>query len=317
MPILSTLGVGGLQPNLRLAQALDQALLVMLSDMATIRNWSTAGISAITDLGSINFSGSNTSRVRLAGLGGRDAFQPTAAEDTDEPETLLTDASVDISVARASLVRLISDLATFTGFDSDINPESLSADMLASYESYFNGLVGTTIAGSVTNVGNPGLAMTVDDFYDAVAAVELLAVPGPYFMLLHNKQYSDFAQSLRAEAGAVALKTADSTMLDLVGPGLKGDFLGVSIFTSNAVTVGVGPAYEGALFGSGAVGFKTGSPDARSYLGAGTVVQTNDGAITVEISRDSSSALTEITGNSYCGMSIIEQGRICGITTAI
>lgn len=310
MPILST----NLVPDLRLAAALDQALLVMLTDMASIRNWSTGGAAAINDLGSINSSGSNTSRIRLAGLGGRNPFVDTAAEDTEVAETVLTDASVDIAVVRAALLRNISDLATLTGFSQDIDPESLAADMGNSYETYFNGLVGTAVATATTTVGTTTVDMSVDDFMDATTALELAAVPGPYFCLLHPRQYADFVESLRAEAGAMQFKAAESSVMDLVGPGLKGSFLGVSIFTSTFVTSTAADRL-GAMFGAGALGYKTGSPDARSYLGAGTVVQTNDGSITVEITRNSSAAITEIVGNSYCGLSVIEQGRLVGIQT--
>lgn len=309
MPILST----NLVPDLRLAAALDQALLVMLTDMATIRNWSSAGRAAIANLGNINSSGSTTSRIRLAGLGGRNAFVDTAAEDTAVAETALTDASVDIAVVRSALVRQISDLATLTGFSADIDPESLANDMGMSFESYFNGLVGTAAATAVTNVGTAA-AMSVNDWYDAMAQLELNAVPGPYYCLMHNAQYSAFQSSLRSEAGAVSFRAADSSMLDLVGPGLKGDFLGVSIFTSNSVTQAAGKK-EGCMFGAGAFGYKTGAPDARSFLGAGDVVQTQDGSITVEIAREPGSALTKIVGNAYCGLSVIEQDRLVGLVT--
>ena len=314
MPILSTAGAGGLQPDLRLAVALDQALLVILTDMATIRNWSVAGTPAISQLGSINNSGSNTSRIRYAGLGGANPFVDTAAEDTAVAETLLTDASVDIAVVRSALRRQISDLATFTGFNQDITPESLAADMGASYESYFNGLVGDAVESATNTVGVTATAMTVDTWYLAMADLESRAVPGPYYALLHPVTFSQFVDSLRGEAGAVQFKAADSSMLDLVGPGLKGEFLGVSIFTSTDVNETGGDKFSG-MFGSYAMGYKTGSPDARSYLGAGAAVQTNDGSITVEISREPNSALTNIVGNAYCGLSVLEQDRLCGIVS--
>lgn len=311
MPILST----NLTPDLRLAAALDQALLVMLTDMATIRNWSNAGSMAVNNYGSINSSGATTSRIRLAGLGGRNPFVDTAAEDTDITETVFTDASVDIAVVRSALLRNISDLATLTGFAQDIDPLSLAQDLGMSFETYFNGLVGAAVATAATTVGAAGVDFSMDNWYDATYVLELNSVPGPYFALLHPRQYADMVESLRAEAGAVSLITAATPeVMSLTGPGIKGSFLGVSIFTSSHVTESGGDKY-GAMFGTGALGYKTGSPDARSYLGAGTVVQTNDGSITVEISRNPSAALTEVVGNAYCGLSVIEQGRMVGIVT--
>ena len=61
MPILHS----GLETDLRLAAALDQGLLVSLTDMATIRN--VPG--AIDFHGSVNGTGSDTGRLRFVGLG--------------------------------------------------------------------------------------------------------------------------------------------------------------------------------------------------------------------------------------------------------
>ena len=52
----------GLETDLRLAQALDVSLQVQLHDMASIRN-----TGAIQFRGTVNGSGSDTSRQRLVG----------------------------------------------------------------------------------------------------------------------------------------------------------------------------------------------------------------------------------------------------------
>ena len=262
MPILHS----GLETDLRLATALDQALLISLTDMAWI---GAPELGAIRDLGFVNGTGSDTARVRFAGLNGADHFAATAAEDTDASETALTDASADIAVARAALVRNIGDLALGTGFADDISAERLAADMVFSYRGYYNSLVATAIATASTDVGTSTVDMSVDDFYDAVFQLELSSVPGPYYCMLHPRQFADFQESLRAEGGATQFSPATQEMLKIAGQGLAGSFAGVNIFLSSDVS-SAGGNRHGAMWGQGALAHKRMIPNPP--VGAGTAV---------------------------------------------
>jgi hypothetical protein len=304
VPILHS----NLETDLRLAVTLDQNLLVTLTDQASIRR--VPG--AISFLGSVSGTGSDTSRLRFTGLGGADPFVATAAENTDVTDTVPSHTSVDIAVVRAALRRDISDLAITTGFSQDLDPARLAGDMAASLESYFNSLIATQIATAATDVGASGVDMSVDDFYDAVFTLEQASAPGPYFAMLAPVQVTDFQSSLRSESGAVSLSPATQEMLRIAGQGLVGEFMGVSIFKSSDVTDSGGNRH-GAMWGAGALGYKIAVVNPTNGAGSAVVVRQDE--LVVEITRDASAATTEITGNAYVGAGLLEQARIVGIVT--
>ena len=305
MPILHT----GLESDLRLGEALDQALLVSLTDMAWI---GAPELGAIRDLGFVNGTGSDTARVRFAGLNGAAHFAATAAADPAESEEALTSANASIAVARAALVRNIGDLALGTGFADDISAERLAADMVASYRGYYNGLVATAIATASTDVGTSTVDMSVDDFYDAIFQLELSSVPGPYYCMLHPRQFADFQESLRAEGGATQISPATQEMLKIAGQGFAGSFAGVNVFLSSDVS-SAGGNRHGAMWGQGALAHKRMIPNPP--VGAGTAVAVRMDELLVEITRDASKGVTEVAGNAYVGVGLIEQARIVGIVT--
>jgi len=310
VPILHS----NLETDLRLAVCLDQNLLVSLTDQASIRR--VPG--AINFLGSVSGTGSDTSRLRFTGLGGADPFVATAAENTDVGDTVPTHTAVDIAVVRAALRRDISDLAITTGFAQDLDPARLAGDMAASLESYFNSLIATQIALAGTDVGLAAAAMTVDDFYDGVffleggSAAGGAGAPGPFTAMLAPVQISNFQNSLRSESGAVSLSPATQDMLSIAGQGLVGEFMGVRLFKSTYVTSG-GGSRHGAMWGAGALGYKIAV--VTPQIGAGSAVVVRQDELVVEITRDASSATTEVVGNAYLGCAILEQARICGVVT--
>lgn len=306
MPILHS----NLETDLRLAVALDQALLVTLTDMASIRN--VPG--AIDFHGTVNGAGSDTTRLRYASLGGADHMVVTAAENTPVAETALTDTSVDIAVVRTALVRNIGDIAVATGYAQDIDPQRLAIDMVASYDGYFNDIFATAIATASTNVGTSTVDMSHDDFQDAIYTLELASVPGPYFCALHPRQFADWQESLRAEGGATGFSPATAEMLKIRGQGYAGEFNGVSIFLMSDIST-AGGNREGGMWGAGAFGYKTAIVDSRSMIGAGSSLAVRMDEVYVEITRDASAALTEIVGNAWVGLALKEQARVVGIVT--
>ena len=305
MPILHA----NLETDLRLAAQLDQALMITLTDMATIRN-----TGAIDFHGTVNGTGSDTSRLRYVSLGGSDHFVATLAEDTEVAETAITDTSVDISVTRAALVRNIGDMATATGYAQDLDAMTLATDMVASYDGYFNGLFTAAGATASTTVGSTGVDMSHSDFMDAVFSLELASVPGPFYAVLHPRQLADWQESLRAEGGATQFMAATAEMLAIKGQGFVGTHSGVEIWKLSDVAESGGDK-QGFAFGAGAFGYKVAIIDQRSMLGAGSAVAVRVDEILVEIARDSSKAITEIVGNAWVGVSLKEQARVCGIVT--
>jgi len=133
MPITNASLVG----DLRLATILDAMIRVILHDSGSIRQ--VAG--AVDFEGSVNGSGSDTSRLPFAGLDGYDTFTATGAEDTELTETPLHTTHVDIAVARVGMLRGLTDLANLTGPDGNIDPQRLANSMVDEFDRYYMQLI--------------------------------------------------------------------------------------------------------------------------------------------------------------------------------
>lgn len=302
MPITNA----ALIPDLRLATALDAALRVILHDEASLR---TTG--SILNLGSINGTGAAASTIRYAGLDGFDPFQNAGGEVAPVAETAFATTSAQIAVERAALRRDISDLAVMTGLANDVDPARLAQSMVGGYEQYFNILAALAVGSLTTSVGAAGVDMTVDDFYDAMFALEIASVPGPYWCLLSPDQIANFQESLRAEGGAAQYMPATAEMLQIKGQGYAGNFLGVDIFKSDKVFVdGAGDAH-GGMWGLGCMAYKTGTV----VNPTGGFVTSPGSEIVVEFERNANEATTEIVGHGYLGLSVIEDARGVQIVT--
>ncbi len=296
----------GMETDLRLATALDAALGITLNDLASIRN-----TGAIQFAGTVNGTGSDTSRQRLADLGQDHMGAVTEAEDT--ADTALGFSSVDIAVTRNSLARSISDTAIFTGYTQDINPVTIAGEMMTAYDGRFNDVAAAAVATATTNVGTSGQNMSTDDFFDAKFTLQLASVPGRFFTLLHPRQLADLEESIRAEGGPVQFVTATQEMLNAKGQGFAGSWLGIDIFQSSDVTT-AGGNREGGMWGPGALRYKTGVVDNRSFIGSSAVV-VQQGEILVEIARIVGGGRVKIVGDAHFGISVIEQARLVGIVT--
>lgn len=301
MPITNA----SLIPDLRLATALDAALRVILHDQMSLR---TTG--SILNLGSINGTGAADSTIRYAGLDGFDSFA-AVGEIAAVAETAFTTNSAQIAVGRCALRRDLSDLAQITGLSQDVDPMRLAQSMVGGYEQYFNTLAAGAINTLTTVVGTAGVDMSVDDFYDAVFALEIASNPTPFVCLLSPDQLANFQESLRAEAGAAQWMPATADMLQAKGQGYQGAFLGVDIYRSDKVVIDGGGDAHGGMWSLGCMGYKTGS--AAAPMG-GTVVSPS-GEITVEFDRVAAEATTQIIGTGYVGLSVLEDARGVQIRT--
>jgi hypothetical protein len=307
---MGTIAHSTMETDLRLAAALDQEVRILLTDMHAMRT--VPG--AIVDCGSVNGTGSDTKRVRFAGLDGYDAM--TAAGEADVSNTSLTDASADIAVARIALRYDLLDLAAFTGVGpNDINIDRLAGSMAGAAEQGFNILLANVIDDWTTDAVDSSNAMTADDFYDGTYQLELNSVPGPWFSALHPRQHTHLRNSLRSEVGPAQYMEATQEQLTLKGQGFQGNFLNVGIYNMSDI-ITTSSKKQGAIWGQGALGYAYGNPTVP--MGAGSEVRRIPGnqSVFVEIERDASGGLSEIVGNSYIGVAIIEQARGYGLNTS-
>lgn len=299
-----------LQNDLRMASIIEREIQALLTDQVSMRN-----SGAIDFMGDVAGMGSDTLKVRYAGLDGFDSFTATVAENSDVAETALTDSSVDIAVVRAALRYDIGDLATLTGIQGgDIDPFRLAASMVGSFDQYFNGLVGDAIDSATASVGTTTLNLTINDWFDAMALLEVASVGGPYWAMISASQLGDLRNALRAEVGTLSNMQNTQEMMKMFGQGFAGEFLGVNVYKSSDLnTANAGADVVGGMWGQKAIGYAVGTP--RPLAGAGGEVRAAGTPVVVEMQRDASAALTEVVGHAYAGVSLLEAGRCVQLIT--
>ena len=305
----------GLVGDLRLAQMISQEIRLLLTDSTNLRNTPFMDF-----VGSINGMGSDTIRVRKAGLDGFDGFTAFTGgtEANAVSDTALTDGHVDVVVKRQALAYSITDLANMTGLGGgDIDPFRIAESIAKSYDLLFADLTGATVAGFTTVKGSTGVALDVDKFLDAIQALEAASsnkgAPGPYVAVLHPKQYADLQDDILAQtSGILQFVPASYEAISAKGSHYKGQFMGVEIYTSSHIT-NDSTDHAGAVFAAGAVGFATGMPAALT--GASESMQM--GEVMIEMDREADKALTRIVGHAYLGMSIIDDDRGVSLISAV
>ena len=301
--------------DLRLQKMISQEIRLLLTDSTNLRN-----TPFVDFVGSINGMGSDTIRVRKAGLDGYDDF--TAFSGTTEAngvgDSPLVDAHVDVVCKRNSLAYAISDLASMTGLNSgDIDPFRIAESIANSYEALFADLTGATVAGFTTVKGTTANDLSVDVFLEAINALEAAAsgvgAPGPYVAVLHPKQWADLQDDiLGLSTGILQFVQASYEAISAKGSHYKGNFMGVEIYTSSYITDD-GTDHTGAIFAPGAIGYATGMP--AGLPGAAESMEM--GEVMIEMDREADKALTRIVGHAYLGMSIIDQDRGVTLISAI
>jgi hypothetical protein len=293
--------------DLRLQKMLSQEIRLLLADSTNLRN-----TPFVDFVGSINGMGSDTIRVRKAGLDGFDAFSAFtgATEVGAVSDSNLTDGHVDVVCKRNSLAYAISDLASMTAMGAgDIDPFRIAESIANSYEALFAELTGAAVAGFTTVKGSTGAALDVATFLEAINALEAAAsgkgAPGPYVALLHPKQWADIQDDiLTLTSGVLQFVAASYEAISAKGSHYKGNFMGVEIYTSSYITDD-STDYTGAIFAPGALGYATGMP--AGLPGAAEAMEM--GEVMIEMDREADKALTRIVGHAYLGMSIIDDQR--------
>jgi len=303
---MTTIDYSGLG-NLRLSAMIENEVRAILADVASIRN-----SGALLYMGDVAGIGSKALRLRYADWGAAKPFA-TAVDGAEVATTALTPSTVDLTLGRSAMRYDITDLGALTGLGADIDPFSLASKMALSAEARINEIVAATFASATTAKGTSGVAMSVDDFYEAMFALEAESNDGDFYCILHPKQLSDLRDSLRSESNnALAFSPATEEMLNKKGQGYAGRFGGIEMFKSSYVEQS-GPDRVGAMMSKGGVAYAIGTP--RPLAGAGVEIRPAGTPVTIAFQRDESKGITEIIGHLYCGASITEDKRIVKLVT--
>lgn len=299
---------GGLVGTLRLAAMISQEINLLLKDNANLRN-----TPLLSYQGSINGLGSDTVRVRLAGLDGYDSMAAATSEISDESSntTDLTINSADLAAARQYIIYQMDDLAAMTGFGSaDIDPFRIAQSIAGSYETRFAELTGVAAASFTTTAGLNTTTLSVDDFFNAIFELEQASsgsgAPGPYACVLAPKALTELQDSLRNETGnAVSRMQSSMDMLAAKGENFAGNLFGVDVYRSAHVNENASSGYDNYMISPMALGYVDGIP--AGVQGSSDLMSM--GKVVVEFDRRPMSASTYIVGHAYLGIGIIEDAR--------
>jgi len=293
---------------LRLSAMISQEINLLLKDNTNLRN-----TPLLSYQGSINGTGSDTVRVRLAGLDGYDSMAAAASEISDESAntTALTINSADLVAARQYIIYEMSDLSSMSGFGgSDIDPFRIAQSIAGSYETRFAELTGEAAALFATTAGANTTTLSVDDFFDAIFALEQASsgagATGPYACVLAAKALTELQDSLRNETGnAVSRMQSSMDMLQAKGENFAGNLFGCDVYRSAHVKENASLGFDNFMISPMALGFVDGIPSGVQ----GSADLMSMGKVVVEFDRRPMSASTFIVGHAYLGLGIIEDAR--------
>jgi hypothetical protein len=293
---------------LRLSAMISQEINLLLKDNTNLRN-----TPLLSYQGSINGTGSDTVRVRLAGLDGYDSMASAGTEISDESAntTGLTINSADLVAARQYIIYQMSDLSSMSGFGgSDVDPFRIAQSIAGSYETRFAELTGEAAALFATTAGANTTTLSVDDFFDAIFALEQASsgagATGPYACVLAAKALTELQDSLRNETGnAVSRMQSSMDMLQAKGENFAGNLFGVDVYRSAHVKENASAGFDNYMISPMALGFVDGIPSGVQ----GSADLMSMGKVVVEFDRRPMSASTYIVGHAYLGLGIIEDAR--------
>ena len=295
--------------DLRLAYMIENEVRAQLADMASIRN---AGV--LRFVGDLSGSGSSALKLRYASIGSATALG-SEAEGATVAATTPTYSTSTVTIGRSALRYDLTDLAGMTGLGRDLDPFALATSMSSSAEARFMELVCATFSGATTSAGVTTAQLTLDDFMDAIYALQLADNGARTAAVLHPRQVNQLTDSLRSESNnALSWNPATYEMMSKRGQGYVGSILGVDVWRSSHVPLDGGSNYRIAgMFNADGNGSESGVAygigSVAPILGADSVRPAGI-PVTVEFERDGAAATTRVIASLYAGAAITEDARI-------
>ena len=201
--------------------------------------------------GSIVGAGSNAIKVPLIGIDGYDAMA-TGTEGDPVANTGLTDSSVTVTVVQKTLVREPSDIAKMIDKQGFLRPEQLAMDGVIAGANIFRYLVANVVDDFSGFVGTTTVPAAFTELLDAITALEVAKVEGPFLGMLYPQQWGDVRKDVASvSGGAITFNAGAQALIDAMkGLGYKGSWLGVDLFTTtDTPTANGGADSAGGVFG--------------------------------------------------------------------
>jgi len=291
--------------NLAAAEVFNTLLWENLVDKTDIR-------SLFLKLGDLGGSGSDT--LETGTVSYDDPMTAANADETTATDnTALGNGNVTCTVAKQIISYGLSDKFMITGGAVDF--ARLAAACADAYILRVTDMLCGLIDNFATISGTTTVDLTVDDWFDAMFNLEQNVVPGPYSSILFPTQYTDLQASLRSEGGSVSFMPATAEQLSLRGPGFKGSYLGVDVWTSDSVvTANAGADSAGCMMGMGAIGYAEAS--AKSQMPGSIAASIPAGSpVYAEFARTADPGISRIVAHAFVGVIEVEDLRGVSIIT--
>lgn len=175
-----------------------------------------------------------------------------------------------------------------------------------------------------TSVGTSGVNLSVSDLYSAMYTLMLANVPlgpsDPAFLVLHPQQYTDFLASLRGETGSDSLQAETAAQLRFSGPGFKGVWKNIAVWTSDSCpTANMAADRVGAMFGANTFAYTLGNmlPLVGTHIDPGDVLVATPEIIVERRRVSANDPLSTLIAHFYPGVvEVLDAGGVPIVTDA-
>jgi hypothetical protein len=204
--------------------------------------------------GSITNTGSNVIKRPFYGLDGY-VLPGSESDAATVANTVLADDKFTVTVARYSKAYAPTDLAVGTDPFAVLTPQRLVQDAVVSSEQRLVALIAALAGGFSTVVGSSGGNMTLQNFMDAKASLDINDAEGAAICMLHPRQWHDLLADLSLNSGGGIIYTpATAELTRIRGNGYQGQLMGVDVWTSTRIpTANAGADRAGGMFVRGAI----------------------------------------------------------------
>jgi len=293
----------------RQAQALlEKEVALYLAEKASLRRMCMY-------VGDVSGSTSDTFRELYAQIGFGLSASSLAEGGTITPSTVVVDYT-DIQVGQRGLLVNETWLAQLTGRQGkDLDLEMIARMAGDTYEATFSDDVAALIATAATDVGTPGVDMSMDDFYDAIYFHTLQdGQDNSLAAVLHGRQIADLIESKRGEP---AEWVKDQNIQAWTGMESQGILAGVPVYKNNRITSAGGDRH-GGMFSPRAMRYANAQAALSSIKGLSSraLIIPNPG-IVIDFGGVFGVATTGVSLYFVYGLAIGDQGQkeIVGIVT--
>lgn len=286
----------------------------VLSDMLVELVYDKSALADVVERIPWDVVGSKTKAIPQAPVG--DAMAAASSETSSGfSNTAFTTSEVTLSIARQGLVYQPTDLWQLAG--PNPNLDFVAGRLAGALVLRLTDQIAGLFASVSSSVGTTTVDMSVDDFYDAIFALNLANNAGPLTAVLHGQQVNDLLTSIRSEAGPGEHRAdAQDALGALPGWGFKFRFLNVDVYQSDSVaTANAGADRDGCMFSQGAFGYTVADPRmVDPLLNPGDVFLMTP-ELWIERARDQINGMTQLISNAYTGVVELDDSRAVRIIT--